>query len=160
MMKTWKETMEDILKLLQQEQILIIAPNPLESLNEIFSTISQTISYKNIDYSIIHLQPTNTDINQELLTDVLNSIEFECAGLWFVVLSNIEPQSDFIKKILQTIDESNHFINFDKIEVELLVCVADGQELLWLNPHDQSETSLNKLVKLLETHQWKISLIK
>ncbi len=159
-MKTWKETMEDILKLLQQEQILIIAPNPLESLNEIFSTISQTISYKNIDYSIIHLQPTNTDINQELLTDVLNSIEFECAGLWFVVLSNIEPQSDFIKKILQTIDESNHFINFDKIEVELLVCVADGQELLWLNPHDQSETSLNKLVKLLETHQWKISLIK
>jgi hypothetical protein len=44
--------------------------------------------------------------------------------------------------------------------VELLVCVADGKELLWLNPHDQSEISINKLVKLLETHQWKISLIK
>jgi hypothetical protein len=160
MMKTWKETMENILKLLQQEQILVIAPKPLESLNEIFSTISQKINYKNIDYSIIHLQPTNTDFNQELFTDVLNSIEFECAGLWFVVLSNIEPQSDFIKKILQTIDESNHFINFDGIEVELLVCVADGKELLWLNPHDQSEISINKLVKLLETHQWKISLIK
>src|SRR5262249_42198842 len=103
---------------------------------------------------------TNTDFYQELFTDVLNSSEFERAGLWLVVSSHIEPHLDFIKKILQTIHESNHFINFDGIEVELLVCVADGNELLWLNPHDQSDISINKLVKLLEKHQWNISFIQ
>ena len=61
---------------------------------EIFSTISQTINYKNIYYSIVHLQSTNASFNQELLVDVLSTIQFECAGISFVVLSNVEPQSD------------------------------------------------------------------
>ncbi|CAF1486329.1 unnamed protein product [Rotaria sordida] len=102
--------MKDILKLNHTHHpILIIAPNPLITLEDVLS-------------------------NAEII-----NVEFECAALWFVV-----------------INESNHFISLSGMNVQLLACVADGTELLWLNPG--SKISINEILNLLKSYEWKVSI--
>ncbi|CAF1164139.1 unnamed protein product [Rotaria sordida] len=136
--------------------MLLIAPHPLTSLEGVLSNAETIKFHNNIEYSIIVLHPGNVH-DKELLITAMDSIEFECAGLWFVVYDQPLPIStDFILKTLKLIRESNHFISLSDIDVELLACVADGQELLWLNP--ESEISINEILHLLKLHEWTVSM--
>ncbi|CAF1141134.1 unnamed protein product [Rotaria sordida] len=136
--------------------MLLIAPHPLTSLEDVLSNAETIKFHNNIKYSIIVLHPGNVH-DKELLITAMDSIEFECAGLWFVVYDQPLPIStDFILKTLKLIRESNHFISLSDIDVELLACVADGQELLWLNPG--SEISINEILHLLKLHEWTVSM--
>ncbi|CAF4040194.1 unnamed protein product [Rotaria sp. Silwood1] len=157
LVNTWENTMKDILILhLVHHPMLLIAPHPLTSLEGVLSNAETIKFHNNIEYSIIVLHPGNVH-DKELLITAMDSIEFECAGLWFVVYNQPLPIStDFILKTLKLIRESNHFISLSDIDVELLACVADGQELLWLNPG--SEISINEILYLLKLHKWEVSM--
>ncbi|CAF3418421.1 unnamed protein product [Rotaria sp. Silwood2] len=139
LMSAWNNTMKDILKLNHTHHpILIIAPNPLITLEDVLSN-AEIIKYdNNVKYSISILHPEN-EHDKELLKIAVDSVEFECAALWFVV-----------------INESNHFISLSDINVQLLACVADGTELLWLNPG--SKISINEILNLLKSYEWKVSI--
>ena len=156
-MNTWKNTLKDILVLHQtRHPILVIAPFPLSSLEDILSKV-EIIKYdNNIKYSISILYPENQH-DHDVVNAFVNSIEFECAGLWFVIYDQPMPvPMNFKLNTLKVINESNNFISLSGIDVELLACVSDGTELLWLNPG--SKISMNEILTLLKSHQWKISI--
>ncbi|CAF5056043.1 unnamed protein product [Rotaria sp. Silwood1] len=156
-MSAWNNTMKDILKLNHTHHpILIIAPNPLITLEDVLSN-AEIIKYdNNVKYSISILHPEN-EHDKELLKIAVDSVEFECAALWFVVYDQLTPISmNFKLNILKVINESNHFISLSDINVQLLACVADGTELLWLNPG--SKISINEILNLLKSYEWKVSI--
>lgn len=158
LMNAWKNTMKDILILHQtRHPIVIVAPNPLSSLEDTLIN-AEVIKYdNNIKYSISILHPENQH-DKELLTIAVDSIEFESAALWFAICDQSMPVSmNFKLNTLKVINESNNFISLSGIDVELLACVSDGTELLWLNPG--SKISINEILNLLTSHQWNV-LIK
>ena len=153
----WQQTMEDIVALRQAcHPMLLIAPNPLTSLADVLSDAERIKYRNNVEYSVRCLHPGNGQ-DKERLVMAMESIEFECGGLWCVVHEQPLPIApDFIWKTLKAIHESNHFLSLSGIDVELLACIGDGEQLLWLN--SGSDISIDTLVTLLNSREWKVSV--
>ena len=151
--RAWQKSVEDVLLLCQKKfRMILVVGNPLESLEEELAN-AKLVKFDEASYSIVDLTPGNVK-DEELIKNVTESIEFQCAYAWFIVSDQTTKNKDFLNHILEGIKKSNNFLSLSSIDFQMLALVADGNELMWLNKADDAEISLDKVVETLKSNRF------